>query len=257
MIELQLSLKGTSPVNEDMVGHHQNHYWVMDGVTDLFGNPLFQSGSDAARLVGLVSDALAETVDEAKPLEVIVAEALEKVREQVGRISPAWSSLPAFMLPTFTLVLVRVRAERHVDYLLLGDSALVFEQEQLIRDQGLPVTTESDRAFWANLSDPDQRQELLRVRRRQLNQEGGYWIGSLDGAGLAHAVVGQKTLQAGQGLLLATDGFTDFFSPEQLTTMSFSPDQLMTAIGEILRQTEQMDLSRFKQRDDLTILVLR
>lgn len=255
-IETQISLKGVGRVNEDIIGHYKNYYWVMDGVTDLFGNKLFESDSDAYILVQKINSLLPKCVNDNLSLSEILSDVLHVIELEV-RDTIDKAKLESYELPTFTIILIREMGDGVIDYFILGDSTLIVEQTEILSDKRLNRFSLLDKEKLAQVTDENERLEILQATRKRLNHPDGYWVGSLDGEGLSHALTGQISIPKGKRVVLATDGYTDFFSTSDLLTNYFNEVTIEKQLRFIDSETMESHLNRFKKRDDLSLLILK
>ncbi|MGT2742009.1 SpoIIE family protein phosphatase [Streptococcus plurextorum] len=256
IVEQVISIQGTNQSNEDMIGYSGHYFWLMDGVTDLYGIRLFEEDTDSAVLVRRLDQALRQHLDDQKSLLSIVQESVQMVRENLLKEEKIRTDCPHYMLPTFTLVFARI-IDGHLDYYILGDSYLIIEGKQVLTDDRIWPLAAQDKQLLAKVEDPQKRKAILQKTRQKLNQADGYWIGSIDGQGLAYALLGSLELTNHDRIMLCSDGFVDYCLPNQkLEALTYSPQQVIDALQSCFANNH-VDLSQFKKRDDISLIGIR
>lgn len=79
-VKYMQSIKGTSEENEDAVGYQDSYYWVIDGATALFENPVYPPFM-VADIANDLNDTLPESIDDNKPLTEILHDAIQTVAQ--------------------------------------------------------------------------------------------------------------------------------------------------------------------------------
>lgn len=268
--------------NEDRSGVSGATAWVIDGATDVLEERLVPGPSDAAWLADAFSEAFARFgVDHRLTLADCIEVATREVRQRFEVV--ARRRIEArHEQPSAAGILARLGGGR-VDAVGLGDCSLIALRAgasplDVLRADGRREADEAIRREAARLraARPDAplaapggvRAELLpmiRAARARLNSAEGYGVLSIDLAPAEHFLWGGTTIEAGDRMLLATDGFMRLVDVYGL----YSLDALAVAIGakglvELateLRAFEARDLDghavpRAKARDDATAMLL-
>lgn len=245
------TVPGSDRPNEDHVVVSAGYAIVLDGVTQL---PGLDTGCvhGPAWLVRQLGDCLTAvlTADPAMPLGPVLATAIERLRDRHARRC----DLSNPHSPSCTVAMVRARGE-HVDYLVLCDSSVVFEDER-----GVTVVHD-DRTETLPAYD---RHSVGRLR----NRPGGFWVASTDPAAAAEAVTGSVASSGLRRLLLCTDGvsrLTEFFQLSWGEVFDLAEQSGPYAVIDAVRsyETSRPDLlvrpgrGPVKQHDDATLAVLR
>jgi hypothetical protein len=192
--------------------------------------------------------ALALSADRATGLVEALAAAIDTVRSRHAHTC----DLTNPNSPSATVAMVRER-DRHLDYLVLCDSTVVFE------NAGGIVVISDDRT--ARLPGYD-RATVARLR----NRRGGFWVASTDPAAAAEAVTGSVDRTELRRLLLCTDGVSrlvDFFGWSWAEIFRLAerggPRAVIEAVraGEVERPDRLANPGRtVKRHDDATLVVL-
>lgn len=236
------SIPGTTPENEDGVGYHGEYFWVIDGATDLY-NSYELIGYSVSEVVQLICEALPKYCNDEVSLAEILKQVIQKVAKAIGleRLS---ACSPEY-LPSFSIVLCRLN-NGQLDYLLLGDCYLVINKEILTDERVTSFFNRSIQRIEEGLNKGENlnRKEIFRKVRSLLNQPSGYWIGSLDGLGLEHAIIGSRFLLPGDSVILMSDGFYEDYSKNQNKDLKILIEQ---------RASKAVD-PIFGKRDDASII---
>jgi hypothetical protein len=181
-----------------------------------------------------------------------LAEALAGAIDRVRRRHVDTCDLTNPNSPSSTVAIVRER-DRYLDYLVLCDSAVVFE------NAGGTVVISDDRT--ATLPGYD-RDTVARLR----NRPGGFWVASTDPAAATEAVTGSVDRAGLRRLLLCTDGVSrlvDFFGWSWAEIFRLAEAAGPRAVIEAVRACEVEHPDRLanpgrtvKRHDDATLAVL-
>jgi hypothetical protein len=270
------SLTG-SRINEDGLGLHGYCAWVIDGATGLSTEQLTKGGSDAAWLAGVIGEILEELAGEDLPLADTLT-LLESKTEDLFQAATA--HLPGRHVhhaPSACLGLLQARGAGagrvKIEGCFLGDVvALVPTEQGIVRwtdERAKPFERMTLAALAAGGHEPGEMPEAVRQQivenRTKLNQPDGYWVVSPCHPWAGHELRFEADVQAGETIVLATDGFmrlVDVFE-------AYTERSLHTALAEgrgddlfeELRALEREDLRagaypRVKTHDDASVLVI-
>jgi len=210
------------PNNEDLVAAIDSAAWVLDGSSVPPGLPSC-CDRDAVWYVRRLSAGIAAALaDEAVDLQPAVAAAISAVTAKHEAACPAGKDRRV-LGPSATIALVRHRGNA-LDYLLLGDTALLLETDQGVTHQSdrrlaqiAPELRERLRAHLRNgggYHSPRYREllaSLVETERALRNAHGGYWIASNDPGAAYHGITGSCAVGIGPGevrrFALLSDGF--------------------------------------------------
>ncbi len=234
--------------NEDYLVLSSGFAVVLDGVTQL---PGLDSGClhGPRWFVRMLGGHLAQALstDEVTALDQVLAGAIEAVRDCHAHTC----DLTNPDSPSSTVAIVRDR-NGYLDYLVLCDSALVFENAS-----GLVAITD-DRTATLPAYDRDS---VARLR----NQPGGFWVASTAPEAAAQAVTGTMPASELLHLLLCTDGVSrlvDFFGWNWREVLELVEQKGPNAAIEAVRRCEVEEPGqlarmgrRIKQHDDATLVV--
>ncbi|HEV8649928.1 MAG TPA: hypothetical protein VG276_11120 [Actinomycetes bacterium] len=208
--------------NEDLVAAVGSAAWVLDGSSVPPGLPSC-CDRDAGWYVGRLSAGIAAALaDQAIDLPPAVAAAISSVTAEHEAACPAGKAR-SVLGPSATVALVRRRGNA-LDYLLLGDTALLLETDQGVTHQSdrrlaqiAPDLRERLRVHLRNgggYHSPRYREmlaSLVETERALRNAEDGYWIASNDPTAAYHSVTGSRSIGTGPGevrrFALLSDGF--------------------------------------------------
>jgi hypothetical protein len=243
----------TEPVpgrrNEDHVVVSTRFAIVLDGVTQ---PPGLDSGClhGPAWLVRMLGAHLAETLsaEQTMALDQVLAESIDAV----CRRHALTCDLTNPNSPSSTVAIVRER-DGHLDYLVLCDSVVVFENAD-----GITVIND-DRTATLPAYDRDT---VARLR----NRRGGFWVASTDPEAAAEALTGKISREGLLRLLLCTDGVSrlvDVFGHNWTQVFQLAEQRGPRAVIEAVRACEVQRPDQlllpgrmFKRHDDATLAVL-
>ncbi|MCP2358574.1 hypothetical protein HD597_005594 [Nonomuraea thailandensis] len=183
---------GSRRPNEDLVIAGPSWIVVLDGATAAAG---VDSGCvhDVAWLVGRLGGALAARLaaGDGAPL----ADVLESAIEETGAAHAGACDLGNPDSPSATVAMVR--AGERVEYLVLGDSAVV-----LSRADGAALAVSDDRLERL----PGGRPYSLELVRRMRNAPGGFWVAGARPEAARQSVTGETDAGEVSGVGVFTDG---------------------------------------------------
>ncbi|PVE25309.1 hypothetical protein DC522_05210 [Microvirga sp. KLBC 81] len=270
------SLSG-SRINEDGLGLHGHSAWIIDGATGLSTEQLTKGGSDAAWLAGVIGETLERLVGEQRP----GADHLRRLEAEVrGMFQAVTAHLPGHHVhhaPSACLALIQAREAEAgnlmVEGFFLGDVvALVPAEQGIVRwtdERAKPLERKTLAALEAGGHEPGQMPEAVRRQvlenRTRLNRPDGYWVVSPSLPWAGRELRFEAQVQAGEVIVLATDGFmrlVDIFSAytDRSLHAALAKGRGEELIDE-LRALERSDLRsgdypRVKTHDDATVLVI-
>jgi hypothetical protein len=254
--------------NEDLAGFVGDAAWVLDGASA----PARSDGGHGAEwYVRRLSGALAQALSELEtPLPDVVERAIAAVVRDAGPGVTSW--------PAATLTVVR-RQEASLDYLILGDSPLLVQGDEvrLLEDRRLRVVAPELRerirdrlrrgGGYAAQEHARLVARLVEQERRHRNVEGGYWIAS-DLPAAAHQALTGSLPATVRAVALLTDGLGRaleplglYRTPAQLILALTAPRGLAAVLEEV-RAAEARDPGgqrhpRTSGSDDATALLWR
>lgn len=206
-----ISLTGTHHENQDVGGQLGPYFWVLDGATSLWPDVL--GGQDVSRTMARIQQQLffrcADPCSHNLSLKEILLQAVHTVEDQFRQEITGYDDIPSYRLPSFAAVFGRRRG-RKLEVLLLADCEIFIPGSwRLTACRFAPIAKANaenmQRILKEKQLDPAssnfsaQKKEIYllyerenRIQRRLLNSTapGGYWVGSLDGRGIAHALTG-------------------------------------------------------------------
>jgi len=270
-LEYSVCQQGSAQYNEDRIGRTEHCAWVIDGATDLFRLDLTGPNTDVSFTADALSRVLAADAEHFQSLAELLKQAVAAVRRRFPEEGRCLDRYPEYMQPHFAMALCREEAGS-LHCLVLGDCCLALEHAGSriwLTDRRLDLFNRRNRQGLRQLRyrDQDSRSQELAVyqkTRTNANTPDGYWIGSLSGIGLPHAV--QKTLPLADGdrILLCSDGFTEYFNlPGALDKeqIPFERHSIQAAFDHINRMFEQDEdrsrILREKKKDGKSALLFQ
>ncbi|MFD1950428.1 hypothetical protein ACFSGX_06570 [Sphingomonas arantia] len=280
MLTVDLTIcDGPGPVNEDVVGHHGNAAWVIDGATGV-GAALLESPSDAAWLAQTANDFIVEGLSEdpAQPTRDLLHTVIIRCATALALASAQRRIADEpHELPSAAFAMVRVLNNR-AEITTLADcrvaavddsgTARLYGQSPLGAIEAR--TLETVRAIRTANPDiaPDALRALLlpvlRENRRMLNRNGGYWALGTEPAAADHLWQTTLPLRPGQRFAIASDGFLrpielfDTATPANLLAIA-SPADATGWLDQLRHRERQVDrddrYTRVKMHDDASLLV--
>lgn len=253
------TLRGTKEANEDVFGRDGSYAWMIDGATDLWPERHFAQ-SDSQFLARLVSFELSALIEEGSssvdrgPVDLML-HAIMQAEAKASCMNPSIEDVPAYALPSLAFMLVQDRGDGTIEAAALCDCHLFLDTGEHFTDTRFAPFEERNRRVIAALDDdtPEARLAIYQDTRKLLNQERGYWVGTLDGAGIGHAARMHFAAPAGTRIALATDGFVAALEAECADGQDMF-DAIPATAAHLAGQFGQDRLQA--HRDDASILVL-
>lgn len=214
-IEFLHSEKGDGNYNEDIIGFHNNTYWIIDGSTSLSDNNYF-SNQDVLWLVKLMNDKLSQYTY--LSLEDMMYQSLEEIRHEAKLKNKDYLDIDKYKLPTFAISLFRVTDEG-MDYYILADCSIIVsidDEIKYITDDRITKFSVMNKEKIKSLSDDDDDienkvKDVIIDTRKKMNTKDNYYVGSLDGVGLPYAIKGSLKGKVNK-ILSFSDGFLRAFN---------------------------------------------
>ncbi len=269
-----LSLAGDrAKQNDDTFGAFGRFAWVIDGATDLHGDPLSPAASDASFFAHAFTAGLSGAAPFAADLDALLQAGMTTAQAawtaHAAPIAHAWQG------PTASIV---AAAETPAGLFVtdLGDSRIfILDADGGAHAFGGGRDSAKDEAAQVRIvtrgrtERPLERQEVieeLRRRRTLANIPGGYWVLGLDDACLQHRREASFPLARPAHALLASDGFSalvdryEAYDAAGLIRAALTKG--LATLGQELRAIEEEDGDgarhpRWKKSDDATALLLR
>jgi hypothetical protein len=244
------STKGTTGENEDAVGYQDNYYWVIDGATSLFENPIHPSFT-VADIVNDLSDTLPENIDDCKPLSEILHDTIQAVARYRIRATENTTTREQYAkLPTFAIMFVRV-VDDALEYLSLGDCYLTIGDKTVTDKRIEPFATRNRNRIQQIIDEhgtitAEERKNIFQDTRLKANAPNGYPIGSLDPQSAYGAKTGTISLHnMNATIILYSDGFMPCYNPEEPIESSLKSLAYSNCTDKI-----------YGKRDDASVLVV-
>lgn len=259
---MKVSVQGLNHPNQDAAGSYKTTFWVLDGATPLF--PEVLGGWDVERTVQAVSRRLTSHGNSRTDLVTLLEEAICDVSEEYRVVIPDFDSFERYELPTFACALGRIEGNR-LSYLILADCEIRTSSGKRLTDPSFAATSALNhenelqilREYGADSLEkiePRKRKKAVeelwkmnRAQRMKLNTPDGYWVGSLDGAGLTHALIGTAELEENEHVFAMSDGFAHLVDADPTLLEITSVDEMKKRISELRNITD----------DDVTVITIR
>jgi hypothetical protein len=259
-----------SAFSEDRLGMSGTVAWVLDGASNVAKHRVTgDEHSDASWLVRHLDRALKDlAADTDRTLSQIVADAITRT---AGEAREVWRGDPD-VLPSAALGVVRGNGSR-TEYLVLADISVILQTDdgvQEITDPRVDDFNVEARAIMAAALNAGKRLEdarketipFLAEARSHMNQDGGYWVASLDEHAVDNAICGE--VEGVREVILASDGFMRAVRPFGLIEVEdlFAPDCSLGDLAQRVRRAERDDpetrgFPRWSVSDDLCAKRLR
>lgn len=248
--------EGRNHANQDICGFKDSACWVMDGATPLFGDAHL-GGNDVQKTMQKISAFLSENYNsDLTPADNLYQSCLSVANEYRKNIKD-FDDIPAYKLPTFAFALVTCH-EEVMQYCILGDCEIRTSSGIHLKDHRFDeinrMNQENDWNIKEQMHITDihildeetyqkyyaQKLKADQTQRSYLNTGNGYWIGSLDGKGLAHACQGKIKLAKGERVYLYCDGFAHLLEKHPVLLEQLS--------------AESVNQVRHETSDDVTVI---
>ncbi len=262
--------KGDGLVNEDTYGISSNHLWVIDGVTDKTKTKFFSTVSDAEFFSKSFSQKLLDvtkydiTIENSKAL----VEAMEKLYKKVGK--KEFSQEEKLYQPSFTIAMVSFIGNEMCIDILSDCFVYLYTKRHTIRKftderiNRISQKTQKVRDYIIQNNIPKEKaKELLYHQKMEnrllMNQENGYWVGTIDGVAFNNMFSHTEKLNQVEQLLICSDGFNKAFEyNDTLITDVFSHNKSLQDIFDDMRYKEmQFPKIDAKMCDDATAILIR
>lgn len=265
-----------SALNEDLIGHYEKTFWIMDGATPLSKSHFLPSPSDAQWFVKELDSSLTSILnqEDTPDLKSLLNLALTQVEQSVLNLGIDVTKMTLFEIPSCSLNILRVNSNT-LEYLTLGDCSLIFHyRDHLleVKDKTVVALDNSvlqklrSQRLKGNLDRNEleaYRMSLLQKNRSLMNSSEGYWTCTWDRKGVAHATLGSLDLDSDINVLSCTDGFSrlvDLYSTckwEDLLLQKLSLQNALDLIRDIESKDNTMEqFERLKISDDASALLL-
>jgi hypothetical protein len=268
-----------SSVNEDLIGHYGNIYWIMDGATPLSGSRFFPGSSDALWLVTELDKALKAVIAQANDCDLnsLLESALSLVKQRALTYGFATAKISPYDMPSCSLIMLKVEPgiSGVLEYLILGDCTLVFEYDSQLTIVKDNTVTKLDNQVVQMLKAKKQsgtlddselsvyRSTLLQKNRALMNTSEGYWSCTWDKKGVKHSITQRLEFDGDLKILACTDGFSSLvdlynqISWSDLLQNRLSIHQALLKIRDIeAKDVTKEKYERLKVSDDASALHL-
>lgn len=264
-----ISEAGGSRLNEDALGWSSRAAWVIDGATTLGSDT--RSVSSGRLFAQTVSTLLADTADGDTSVQSWIPQVLATAHERF--LNAGESDLAAAASASAAAAIVRL-GSAFLEYSLFGDCVVcIWRRDSIVehRDSRLDdlddiAIAQLARKLRAGETLEEARSSIrgiLEEHRDMLNAPTGYPSLTLDGAGLAMAKNSESRVQAGDRVLLVSDGMSDVVDLFKIVTWQDLIRQtvsLTDALSE-MRAVETKDSNllrypRLKTADDASAILL-
>jgi hypothetical protein len=272
--DISIHIDEGSGVCEDSGGYTDCALWVIDGATTLTENHIEESETDGVWFVDNWEKELEKRIHQDRTLSDIVKDAIQSTRESYEEITDIEPS-NRLETPAATTAIVRERAGS-IEYFVLGDSSILFENHQGDVDA---ILGEGPRSYDQKAVDKleqvmqnqnltykqarEEIQDMLRRHRKLENTASGYWTLGFDTDAVEHADTGRYASDQISSIYLFTDGFERIKSTfDVFVTWESLVEYIRTNGGdrafEILRAFEKSDSEcreypRLSLSDDATL----
>ena len=256
--------------NEDRCGFSNKAAWVLDGASGLGKNLIANRGSDSHWFVNAISDSLQRGT-----LLASLGEALEAaVHETRASVESVIEPYDTAQLPSAAFAGVSVYGER-LELIVLADCVCMLESRNgldVFKDERLePFDREALKEVARYMKDGVPHAEAmmranatLRLNRQKMNTPEGYWVLNFDGTSLNEALRREEKVEAGQRVLILSDGFEALVSSfevfDSLTQLysfvaSAGLEELETQLLKAVKADPECRLHpRFSAMDDASAL---
>lgn len=268
-LEFVYSEKGDGLHNEDIVGYHNNTYWVIDGATGLFDNTYINKTNDVVWLVNMLNKYLPQFVDDTKSLSDILTDTLKLIYDIAIEINSEVAHIESYKLPTFAITLFRfnrLKNPNEFEYLILGDCSIIVSVDgnvEYLTDNGIErftiINKQKTKLFEGDEDKYNKIKEVYKETRKLLNTKGGYYIGSLDGKGVGKAVIGSRPYNKIK-VLAFTDGLLDAFNNQFTSDKNLSLKIIRGKINDLRNEESYIksitEGNGRKISDDLSLILV-
>lgn len=263
--------------NEDICGAHGPLAWVIDGATSVSDERLLPGPSDAAWLVGAISEGLESHSGKDCSLRELLRTVLVDVNSRFNAEKRASESLPS-VSASASMILVRIRAAQ-LQFIQISDCRALVEMpgepplalgHLEMEDRDLHWLNEIKKLHKTGVTRIEEVQKrlrpLIRRERKLINRPGGYSAVTPSPESADKAMVGEMSVVPGTRLLLLSDGFyrlVDVFglfrSQELLAaTVGIGLERLYTELRSVEdSDPDCLEYPRYKKSDDATAMVIR
>lgn len=278
MLKINKSISDTKkPYNEDLYGHIDSSYWIIDGATGLYKNSIADDITDAQWYVKEIDISLKKRINnEAKSLKVILKECINEVFELYKKQSKN-SSCDKELYPSASIIIVRELGD-YIEYLSLGDCTLLLNKNDnviKVLDETVPkldaILTEEliKKVKEKHISISDAREELSELCKRHRsmkNHKNGYWILEFDEEAIDNAIYDKVNKTDVSDIIIMSDGYYRLYDTfniykSDIELINDLKDKNCADLIKIIKELEDSDENcltypRTKQRDDITVIYI-
>ena len=261
------SERGDRIENEDVYGYNKNIFWVIDGATDLYHLNLFECNDDVAHYVRQLSQCIYNNANDKDKLVDIIRKSVLDTNDLLNLKTEEYDS---YKMPSFAILLARV-TDSKCEYYILGDCVLLIKKKNKIikiTDKRLLAFTEKNRSGIVNLQkngrlNSENETNLYRDIRKYMNSENGYWIGSVDCAGIENAIQGEIDIDDESMFLGFSDGLLEAFDLFEISAIDESVfdaarlEYIVKELRKLQQDDAQRSIARVRKKDDLTYILVR
>jgi len=265
--------------NEDRAGAAPPLAWVIDGATDVLPEPLTRGPTDAAWFAGAMQEAMTSVAATPPPSLIDLPQIIADRLGPLFKAAAKRAIIGPDEQPSAAAIVVRCTGDNELEYVSLGDCALMLDSNGEMTKIGVDDEQAGDRwvadALRGQAIDATTQQApltragllpRLRAQRALMNTTAGYGIFSVTAPPRAMIKHGLLPVSPGDRILLASDGLmrlVDVFrtyDADRLFAAAWSEG--LAPLFEELRALERLDANcsrypRAKTSDDTTAMLLR
>lgn len=265
-----ISEKGDGKVNEDTYGIASNHLWVIDGVTDKTEKKYYSEVSDAAFFANSFSKELQKVTEHSNTIEnpKALILAMKELSHKLSK-NEFYESEKIYQ-PSFTIAMISL-IEKEICIDILSDCFVYLHtnSHQIMkltdeRIKRISTKTQQVRDYIIQNNIPiEKSKEMLYVQKMKnrllMNQEEGYWVGTIDGVAFEHMFSYKENREFVDQVLICTDGFNNAFDEGVAFVKDiFNHDSSLRTIYDKMRKKEKQQLAiDAKKCDDATAILVQ
>jgi hypothetical protein len=259
--------------NEDAAGINEYGAWLLDGATGLSGTVLTNEKSDARWYTKWWGNYLSNSLKKNLPLTEIIANGICHISAEFDK---AIKHKPCSKLdyPSSSIIVLKWH-ERHIEYFSLGDSPIIIQIKDDIKEITDKKVLALDKKVFNAMNKVIQKNNIsaweaktmimpmIKENRMMYNTERGYWILGFDTSAVGKAAQGIIKVTEPTKILMASDGFSalvdKYHAIDKEDFISWVEEKGLCKLYDYLRTVENDDnfgikFPRYKKSDDASAI---
>ncbi len=264
--------------NEDIFGHTERCFWVLDGALSLSKANYTDAFSDIVWVVNWWNTYLLQNIEQFnKSIVTILEEGIDQLNREFGQYAD-YRTLSKLDRSTASIIIVRIN-NNTVECFGLGDSEINIRNKQgaieVVIDGKIDqldsqvidmIFNNNERINHIHFNGyTNEELAVLQNNRMKMNEKDGYYILEHDKSAIQHGHYKEYQLSDIKDIILMSDGYSAIYNKYNQLTIEHLMDRChrdgVQPIMALIRSTEKSDESfqkykRLRLHDDATAIYL-